>query len=128
MSKVISPLIKFLRLVLYLIFHFLMIFNFFRASREVQYCILDYIHTLAIEDPRLFQPHILEFFVFSPSEPSFIKLQKLTILSLIASEINIDIILKEFKFYTLQDDEEFVANTIHAIGSCAIRIPEVKNY
>jgi hypothetical protein len=61
-------------------------------------------------------------------EASFIKELKLEILTLIAAETNIDRILKEFRFYTMQDDKDFVAKTIQAIGKCALRLPEVLGF
>jgi len=44
---------------------------------------------------------------------------------LIANESNIDRLLREFNYYTTQEDKEFLAHTIQAIGMCAMRIPEV---
>jgi len=97
--------------------------RFLRDSREIQYCILNYIHSIALVEPALFQPFLIEFFI-SGSESSFSRQLKLDILTAIANESNIDRILKEFKFYVMQDDKVFVAHTIQAIGKCAINLPE----
>jgi hypothetical protein len=98
--------------------------RFLGESREVQYVLLSYMHSLAISDPTLFQPYLTDFFIFG-REPTFSRNIKLDILTLLANEANIDRILREFKFYALQDDKEFVAKTIRGIGICAMRLPEV---
>jgi len=46
-------------------------------------------------------------------------------MTLLANESNIDKLLREFAFYTTQEDKEFLAHTIQSIGMCAMRIPEV---
>lgn len=98
--------------------------RFLRESREIQFVLLNYIHSMALSDPTLFQPFLVDFFV-SGNEPTFSRNVKLDILTLLANDANIDRILKEFKFYAMQGDKEFVAKTIRSIGLCAMRLPEV---
>ena len=50
---------------------------------------------------------------------------KLEILTNLATETNISIILREFQTYVTSSDQEFAAATIQAIGRCASNIVEV---
>lgn len=98
-----------------------------RDSREVAYLILTYINSMVQKDPSLFQTWLADFFVTN-SDPTFCRTLKLSILTNLANDSNIDRILREFKFYATQDDKEFVAATIQCIGKCAMRLPEVSGF
>lgn len=95
-----------------------------RDSREVSYLILTYINSMVQKDPSLFQTWLSDFFVTN-ADPTFSRTLKLSILTNLANDTNIDRILREFKFYATQEDKEFVAATIQCIGKCAMRLPEV---
>jgi vesicle coat complex subunit len=95
-----------------------------RDSRETAFLILTYINSMVQKDPSLFQTWIADFFVTN-ADPTFSRTLKLSILTNLANDSNIDRILREFKFYATQDDKEFVAATIQCIGKCAMRLPEV---
>ena len=97
-----------------------------RSHREIQSVVLSNIATLAAkpEQKALLVPHLKAFFVRS-SDPTHIKLQKLEILTNLASEGTIGIILREFQAYISSSDRELIASTIQAIGRCAITISEV---
>jgi AP-3 complex subunit beta len=64
------------------------------------------------------------FFVRSDDRTQ-IKLLKLEILTNIANETNIPLVLREFQTYISSQDKEFVACTIQAIGRCASNIKQV---
>ena len=54
-----------------------------------------------------------------------IKLLKLEILTNLATETSITLILREFQTYICSQDKDLVAATIQAIGRCASSIKEV---
>jgi len=95
-----------------------------RDSREIAYTTLLLIATISSSEPLIFQSYINEF-VIDGEDPTFVRNLKLDILTLIANESNIDRLLREFAWYTSQEDKSFLAHTIQAIGKCAMRIPEV---
>eukprot|EP01117_Protostelium_nocturnum_P003674 TRINITY_DN14956_c0_g1_i1.p1 TRINITY_DN14956_c0_g1~~TRINITY_DN14956_c0_g1_i1.p1 ORF type:complete len:805 (+),score=327.31 TRINITY_DN14956_c0_g1_i1:240-2417(+) len=95
-----------------------------KGSREVEYIVLANINTMASNRPELFEPFLSEFFV-KPSDSSFIRMLKLEIISTIATQDNINKILKELKTYISREEKDFVAATIQAIGRCAISVPDV---
>lgn len=95
-----------------------------RDSRETAFLILTYIDSMVQKDPNLFQTWLADFFV-NNADPTFSRTLKLSILTNLANDTNIDKILREFKFYATQEDKEFVAATIQCIGKCAMRLPEV---
>ncbi|URE48097.1 AP3-complex subunit [Musa troglodytarum] len=74
--------------------------------------------------PSLFSLNYEDFFVFS-SDSYQIKVLKLEILSTIATESSLPIILEEFQDYVKDPDRRFVADTVAAIGLCAQRLPMV---
>ena len=63
----------------------------------------------------MFDPYLKSFFVRT-SDPTHIKILKLEILTNLATEANISIILREFQTYISSIDKQFVAATVHAIG------------
>ena len=72
----------------------------------------------------MFEPFLKSFFVRT-SDPTHIKLLKLDILTSLATETSISVILREFQTYISSSDKEFVAASIQAIGRCASNIKEV---
>lgn len=72
----------------------------------------------------MFTPFLKSFFVRT-SDPTHIKLLKLDILTNLATESSIGVILREFQTYISSSDKEFVAASIQAIGRCATNIKEV---
>ncbi|XP_076356504.1 LOW QUALITY PROTEIN: AP-3 complex subunit beta-2-like [Tachypleus tridentatus] len=94
------------------------------SHREIQSVVLTNIATLTVKHKGMFEPYMKSFFV-RYSDPTHIKLLKLDILTNLASETNISIILREFQTYVSTSDMEFVAATIQAIGCCACSIKEV---
>ena len=69
----------------------------------------------------MFEPYLKSFFVRS-SDPTHIKLLKLEILTNLATETSITVILREFQTYISSQDKEFVAAAIQAIGRCVFSI------
>ncbi|GAB6018942.1 AP-3 complex subunit beta-2 [Chamberlinius hualienensis] len=92
--------------------------------REVQSIVLSNIATMSTCRKGMFEPYLKSFFIRS-SDPTHIKLLKLEILTNLATETSISVVLREFQTYVSSADKEFVASTIQAIGRCASNIPEV---
>ncbi|XP_038661475.1 AP-3 complex subunit beta-1 isoform X1 [Scyliorhinus canicula] len=95
-----------------------------RSHREVQYIVLQNIATMTIQRKGMFGPYLKSFYVRS-TDPTQIKILKLEILTNLASETNISIVLREFQTYVKSQDKQFAAAAIQAIGRCATNISEV---
>ena len=63
----------------------------------------------------MFEPYLKNFFVRN-TDATQIKLLKLEILTNLASESNITLILREFQTYICSQDKDLVAAAIQAIG------------
>ena len=72
----------------------------------------------------MFEPHLRNFFVRNV-DPSHIKNLKLEIMTNLATEGNIGVLLREFQSYITSQDKICVAATIQAIGRCAASINNV---
>ena len=72
----------------------------------------------------MFEPFLKSFFVRS-SDPTQVKILKLEVMTNLATEANIALILREFQTYIWSSDKTFVAATIQAIGRCASNIKDV---
>ena len=74
----------------------------------------------------LFEPYLKSFFI-KAKDSTQAKILKLEILTNLSNSANISLILREFQAYILnyQEDLEFMAATIQAIGQCAARIKEI---
>jgi len=72
----------------------------------------------------MFEPHLRNFFVRNV-DPSHIKNLKLEIMTNLATEGNIGVLLREFQSYITSQDKICVAATIQAIGRCAATINNV---
>ncbi|XP_055222944.2 AP-3 complex subunit beta-1 isoform X2 [Gorilla gorilla gorilla] len=95
-----------------------------RSNREVQYIVLQNIATMSIQRKGMFEPYLKSFYVRS-TDPTMIKTLKLEILTNLANEANISILLREFQTYVKSQDKQFAAATIQTIGRCATNILEV---
>ncbi|KAG1662788.1 AP-3 complex subunit beta-1 [Nymphon striatum] len=85
---------------------------------------LEHAVSISLDGKGMFEPFLKSFFVRS-SDSTHIKLLKLDILTNLATESNISVILREFQTYVSNADKDFVAATIQAIGRCASSISEV---
>ncbi|KAG9151491.1 hypothetical protein Leryth_015107 [Lithospermum erythrorhizon] len=97
-----------------------------RSSTASKYVVLCNIQVFAKALPSLFSQDFEDFFI-SSSDPYQIKMLKLDILSLIATESSISSILQEFQDYVRDPDRKFAADTVSAIGLCAQRLPMISN-
>ncbi|KAI3498014.1 hypothetical protein L1887_33703 [Cichorium endivia] len=70
--------------------------------------------------PSLFAPNFEDFFINS-SDAYQVKSLKLEILSSIATNASMSIIFQEFQDYVKDPDRRFVADSVAAIGLCAMR-------
>lgn len=95
-----------------------------RSYKEVQSVVLTCIASMSTQRKSIFEPYLKSFFVRT-SDPTHIKLLKLDILTNLATETSISVILREFQTYISSNDKDFVAATIQAIGRCAASIKEV---
>ncbi|XP_064413648.1 AP-3 complex subunit beta-1 isoform X1 [Latimeria chalumnae] len=95
-----------------------------RSHREVQYIVLQNIATMSIQRKGLFEPYLKSFYIRS-TDPTQIKILKLEILTNLATEASISILLREFQTYVKSQDKQFAAATIQAIGRSATNISEV---
>lgn len=86
-----------------------------RSHREVQSVVLSCIASISTLRKGMFEPFLKSFFVRT-SDPTHIKLLKLEILTNLATETSISVILREFQAYISSHDKEFVAAAIQAIG------------
>lgn len=95
-----------------------------RSQTEVQSIVLTCIASMTLSRKGIFEVFLKSFFVRT-CDPTHIKLLKLDILTNLATEASIGIILREFQTYINSNDKDFVAATIQAIGRCAASIQEV---
>ena len=92
-----------------------------RSHREVQSVVLSNIASISTRRGALFEPLLKSFFLRS-SDPTHIKVLKLEVLTNLATEGNISVILRELQTYLGSPDKALVAATIQAIGRCASSI------
>lgn len=97
-----------------------------RSTRASKYVVLCNVQMFAKAAPSLFEPYFEDFFI-SSSDLYQTRALKLEILSTIATDSSIQIILEEFQDYIKDPDKRFVADTVAAIGLCAQRLPSVAN-
>ncbi|CAB4054185.1 AP3B [Lepeophtheirus salmonis] len=99
-----------------------------RSHKEVQSIVLNSIATMTSEKVgtvnSMFESYLRNFFVRG-SDPTHIKILKLEIITNLATEGNIGIILREFQTYITSQDKVCVGATIQAIGRCASSISDV---
>jgi len=98
-----------------------------RSHNEVQAIVLNCVAAMTIQSSghcKMFEPFLRQFFILG-SDPRHVKILKLEILTNLATESNIGILLREFQSYISNQDQASVAATIQAIGRCAATITEV---
>lgn len=88
---------------------------------EIQYVALKNINLIVQKRPQILAYDIKAFFC-KYNDPIYVKMEKLEILIMLASERNIDQVLLEFKEYATEVDVEFVRKSVRAIGRCAIKL------
>ncbi|KAI8391030.1 adaptin N terminal region-domain-containing protein [Radiomyces spectabilis] len=93
-----------------------------RNHRELQFVVLTNIATMALKRPYLFEPFLQHFYVQS-TEVGFIRDIKLDIMTSIATESNVHMLLNELQQYVKSANKDFVAASIQAIGRCATNVP-----
>ncbi|KAL1476105.1 hypothetical protein MTO96_036762 [Rhipicephalus appendiculatus] len=76
-----------------------------RSHREIQTVVLSNVATMSTRCRGLFEPFLRSFFVRS-SDPTHIKLLKLEVLTNLAGETNVPVILREFQTYVASSDTE----------------------
>ncbi|XP_040269715.1 AP-3 complex subunit beta-2 isoform X1 [Bufo bufo] len=97
-----------------------------RSHSEVQFVVLQNVATMSIKRRGMFEPYLKSFYIRS-TDPTQIKILKLEVLTNLANETNISIILREFQTYIRSMDKDFVAASIQAIGRCATNIGRVRD-
>ena len=95
-----------------------------RSYREVQIIVLKNIVSIAQKNQSMFQIHQKSFYVHS-NDSIQVKLLKLEILTSLANESKISVILRVFQAYVLSHDKELAATSKQAIGRCSSTIKEV---
>ncbi|CAI0411287.1 unnamed protein product [Linum tenue] len=95
-----------------------------RSSRNSNYVVLCNIQVFAKAMPYLFASHFENFFILS-TDSYQTKALKLEILCTISTDSSIASILKEFQDYIRDPDRRFAADTVAAIGLCALQLPKM---
>lgn len=85
-----------------------------RSHTEVQSVVLTCIASMTLHRKHIFSSHLKSFFVRT-SDVTHIKLLKLDILTNLATEASIPVILREFQTYISSSDKDFVAATIQVV-------------
>jgi len=88
---------------------------------EIQYVALRNINLIVQKRPEILQYEMKVFFC-KYNDPIYVKMEKLEIMIMLASERNIEQVLLEFKEYATEVDVEFVRKSVRAIGRCAIKL------
>lgn len=70
--------------------------------------------------PQILSNEVKVFFC-KYNDPLYVKMEKLDILTTLASPTNIDQVLLELKEYATEVDMEFVRKSVRAVGACAIK-------
>uniref|UniRef100_A0A0N4ZMA2 AP-3 complex subunit beta n=1 Tax=Parastrongyloides trichosuri TaxID=131310 RepID=A0A0N4ZMA2_PARTI len=99
-----------------------------RGPREVQYVVLVNIATICAasdSNSNIFEPFLKSFFVRN-GDSMHVKLLKLQILKSLATESNVQIVLKELQTYVKMND--LAGPAIEAIGHCALQVGAVADY
>ena len=89
---------------------------------EIEYIALRNIQLILQRKPD-FLTEDLKVFFCKYSDPIYVKLAKLDIISRLANDDNIGLILPELKEYSSEVDIDFVRKSVRSIGRCAIKIP-----
>ncbi|CAD8088753.1 unnamed protein product [Paramecium sonneborni] len=94
---------------------------------EIMYTILCHIKFIASKGYNQVFAQDYKCFYSRVDEPTYIKLIKLEILSLIACDINLGDMLNELGEYVTDVDQEISKKSIQALGAIAIRLPDLAN-
>lgn len=89
---------------------------------EIQYIVLRTLNLFLMKYPSSLQKEIRVFFC-KYNDPSYIKMQKLDIITSNCTTRNAQIVLDELTEYCNEVDVEFVRKTIKCIGTIALRLP-----
>ncbi|KAJ7516116.1 hypothetical protein O6H91_22G043400 [Diphasiastrum complanatum] len=95
-----------------------------RSSPDSQYVVLSNIAMLVEAMPDLFENQYEDLFIRA-SDADHVRALKLDILVSIATESSISAILQEFQAYVRDPNREFAAQTVNAIGRCALRLTSI---
>jgi vesicle coat complex subunit len=93
-------------------------------ENEISYLVLKTIN-LVLQKRPLLLPKELKIFFVNYHDPLYVKLEKLEVLSKIANNENILMILHELKEYIHEVDVEFVRKTVNTMGKCAIKLEKM---
>ncbi|OAY82029.1 Beta-adaptin-like protein C [Ananas comosus] len=91
------------------------------AEPEIQYVALRNINLIVQKRPTILA-HEIKVFFCKYNDPIYVKMEKLEIMIMLASDRNIDQVLLEFKEYATEVDVDFVRKAVRAIGRCAIKL------
>ena len=90
----------------------------------MQIIVLEHIVAFAKDRPELFKPYLNDFFVQCSSDPTPARKCKLKMLSLLADELNVNIILREMTEYVRHSDTEFGKAVIRTVGRLAAKFED----
>jgi len=88
---------------------------------EIQYVALRNINLIVQKQPEVLANEVKILFA-KYNDPIYVKLEKLELMVMLATERNIDVVLSEFREYATMVDVEFVRKSVRAIGRCAIKL------
>eukprot|EP01116_Phalansterium_solitarium_P013980 TRINITY_DN3145_c0_g2_i1.p1 TRINITY_DN3145_c0_g2~~TRINITY_DN3145_c0_g2_i1.p1 ORF type:complete len:907 (-),score=445.47 TRINITY_DN3145_c0_g2_i1:185-2905(-) len=88
---------------------------------EIQYVALRNINLITQKRASILA-HEMRVFYIKYNDPVYVKMEKLEMLIMLASEKTIEQVLHEFKEAASEADVEFVRKSVRAIGRCAIKI------
>jgi len=91
------------------------------AEPEIQYVVMRNINLIVQKQPQILQQDV-RMFVCKYNDPSYVKLEKISVMVQLASEKNIDQVLSEFREYASEVDIECVRRSVRAIGHSAIKL------
>ncbi|OHT07868.1 Adaptin N terminal region family protein [Tritrichomonas foetus] len=93
-----------------------------QGNPEIQYVVLRTLNLFVTKYPGCLGKEIRLFFC-KYNDPSYIKLQKLDVITSNCSPRNAQIVLDELSEYCNEVDVQFVRKTVRSIGEIALRIP-----
>ncbi len=91
------------------------------SAPEVQWVALRNINLILQKRPDALANEMRVFFC-KYNDPPYVKVEKLAIMTKLATEKNVDTFLSELKEYASEVDVDFVRKAVRAIGQCAIKI------
>lgn len=96
------------------------------SEPEIQYVVLRTLSLFVKKYSNLFSDNMRVFFC-KYNDPSYVKLEKLSIIVTTANPKNIQLVLNEFEEYCNSVDVKFVRKTIYSIGQLAINLKYATN-